>query len=541
MRYLELPRPIKPFQITLPLRILAIVSAPSDVETIDAGQERSKLEEALEPLRKNGAVAIDWLEDANLAALYRRLSTKDRAPYHILHFIGHGGYVSEAKEGVLLFEGEDGRSKPETGDKLGAILRGEDSLRLAVLNSCEGARASLNDPFSSVATSLIEHDIPAVIGMQFEITDRAAILFSGEFYGALADGRAVDESVSQARMAIFADNNDIEWGTPVLFMRVSDGRLFDVLPRDDANVQPGGLATAVAQPATAQPAVAEPPVAEPPVAEPPVAEPVAKPAPPVPPVPPVPPASPVPAAAGEPPAAIAVAATAEAERAKREADAETERKRAEAAAEEERGRRESARRRRLGILAVVGTLVGVGLLAILFSLIRPGSVQSIALSVPPGGPPFVVEVSGTGFEPGEEVSLAIGSTIVDTATAADDGTFSTSITVPEGARSPIEVTVIGATSGRSASGSVALAASETTEATTTEATTTEATTTEATTTEATTTEATTADGGHNDGGHNDGGHNDDGGHHNAVGRIDDDPLLFGADRPGYGRPECRPL
>ena len=99
---------------------------------------------------------------------------------------------------------------------------------MAVLNSCEGARASLNDPFSSVATSLIEHEVPAVIGMQFEITDRAAILFSGEFYAALADGRAVDEALSQARMAIFADNNDIEWGTPVLFMRVTDGRLFDV-------------------------------------------------------------------------------------------------------------------------------------------------------------------------------------------------------------------------------------------------------------------------------------------------------------------------
>ncbi len=170
---------------------------------------------------------------------------KDRPGYHILHFIGHGGYVSEAKEGVLLFEGKDGRSKRETGDKLGAILRSEDSLRLAVLNSCEGARASLNDPFSSVATSLIEHEIPAVIGMQFEITDRAAILFSGEFYRALADGRAVDESLSQARMAIFADNNDIEWGTPVLFMRVTDGRLFDVQASPEVAAPPRVVGPAV--------------------------------------------------------------------------------------------------------------------------------------------------------------------------------------------------------------------------------------------------------------------------------------------------------
>ena len=228
VRYLDLPKPIKPFRIQLPLRILAIVSAPIGAEQIDAALERTKLEEALAPLKRDGAVAIDWLEEASLSALYRLLSSKHRAEYHILHFIGHGGYVNEANEGVLLFEDEHGRRRDETGDKLGTLLHSEDSLRLAVLNSCEGARASLNDPFSSVATSLIEHEIPAVIGMQFEITDRAAILFSGEFYAALADGRAVDESVSQARMAIFADNNDIEWGTPVLFMRVTDGRLFEV-------------------------------------------------------------------------------------------------------------------------------------------------------------------------------------------------------------------------------------------------------------------------------------------------------------------------
>ena len=367
VRYLDLPKPIKPFQIQLPLRILAIVSAPTDAEPIDASQERSKLEEALAPLKKVGAVAIDWLEEANLAALYRLLSSKDRPPYHILHFIGHGGYVNEAKQGVLLFEDKDGRRKGETGDKLGAILHVEDSLRLAVLNSCEGARASLSDPFSSVATGLIEHEIPAVIGMQFEITDRAAILFSGEFYAALADGRAVDESLSQARMAIFADNNDIEWGTPVLFMRVTDGRLFDV---------------------QASPRVEPPPPA----------------------------------------------------------------------AEQERKRLETERRRRLPVLAAVATLVGAGLLAFLLIFVLPGPVASIEVSVPPGGASDVVQVTGTGFEPGEVVNLDIDSAIVGTATATENGTISTSITVPAGARSPVEVSAVGRTSGRSASGSFALAA-----------------------------------------------------------------------------------
>jgi hypothetical protein len=227
VRYLDLPKPRRPLQIELPLRILALVSAPVDAEAIDARQERTKLEGALAPLVANGAISIDWLEEASLRALQHQLR---KADYHVFHYIGHGGYDEDADDGVLLFEDEQGRGRRVSGIELGTILADEVSLRLAVLNSCEGARTSVQDPFSGVATSLIEREIPAVIGMQFEITDRAAIVFAGEFYSALADGLPVDSSVAEARKAIYADQNDIEWGTPVLFMRVADGRLFDVQP-----------------------------------------------------------------------------------------------------------------------------------------------------------------------------------------------------------------------------------------------------------------------------------------------------------------------
>ena len=108
------------------------------------------------------------------------------------------------------------------------MLADETSLRLAVLNSCEGARTSSDDPFAGTAASLVHREIPAVVAMQFEITDRAAVVFGGEFYAALADGYPVDSALAEARKAIFADQNDVEWGTPVLFMRVADGQIFDV-------------------------------------------------------------------------------------------------------------------------------------------------------------------------------------------------------------------------------------------------------------------------------------------------------------------------
>jgi hypothetical protein len=225
VRYLDLPKPRRPVQVTLPIRILALVSAPVDAEPIDDAEERDRLESALAPLMRSGAVAIDWVEEASLRGLQRQLRKDD---YHVFHFIGHGGYDQDADDGVLLLEGEGRRGRLISGAQLGTILADEVSLRLAVLNTCEGARSSLIDPFSGVATSLIEREIPAVVGMQFEITDRAAIVFASEFYAAIADGMSVDSSVAEARKAIYADENDIEWGTPVLFMRVADGRLFDV-------------------------------------------------------------------------------------------------------------------------------------------------------------------------------------------------------------------------------------------------------------------------------------------------------------------------
>ena len=65
--------------------------------------------------------------------------------------------------------------------------------------------------------------------MQYPVTDRAAVEFARSFYESLADGLPVDASVAEARKAVsFAIADTAEWGTPVLFMRTSDGRVFDV-------------------------------------------------------------------------------------------------------------------------------------------------------------------------------------------------------------------------------------------------------------------------------------------------------------------------
>ena len=226
VRYLDLPRRSRTLRVSPPLRILGIISNPTDYQQLKIDEERQSLEHALSHVLDTHAVELHWLSRPTLPALLNALRTNT---FHALHFIGHGMYNIESDKGALVFEDETGWARPVTGDHLGLILQDFSSLRLAVLNACEGARSSRHDPFSGVAGALIQRDVPAVIAMQFEISDDSAITFAASFYEALAAGAAVDASLATARLSMFAKRTeDIEWGKPVLFMRVADARLFDV-------------------------------------------------------------------------------------------------------------------------------------------------------------------------------------------------------------------------------------------------------------------------------------------------------------------------
>ena len=229
VRSLDLRSVRPPYRLTLPLRILGVVSQPRGFAELDVERERKKLEEALAIPRRSELIELHWLEGGTLRDLEVGLSG-ELGDVHVLHYIGHGCYDERVGSGVLVLEDDSGGAREVTGEELGSVLQDERSLRLVVLNACEGARSSRLDPFSGVASSLVEYQIPAVIGMQFEITDRAAITFATRFYGSLAARFPVDAALAQARKAIFAAENDVEFATPVLFLRATAAQLFDVEP-----------------------------------------------------------------------------------------------------------------------------------------------------------------------------------------------------------------------------------------------------------------------------------------------------------------------
>lgn len=225
VRYPEVLAPRQPLEIALPLRILGMVARPGDQHSLEVDEERRRLHTAVAGLERAGLVELSWVAGQTYNALQDAL---DQGPWHVFHFVGHGGYNRDTEEGTLVLADHTGRTRRVGADDLSRLLAEHYTLRLVVLNACDTGRGSALDAFSSTAGALVRRWIPAVVAMQFEISDPAAIVFAETFYCSVAKRRPVDDSVMRARRALRLDNKDtLEWGTPVLYLRAPQGRIFD--------------------------------------------------------------------------------------------------------------------------------------------------------------------------------------------------------------------------------------------------------------------------------------------------------------------------
>ena len=214
--------------ITHPLRVLGMISSPRGLPTLDVELERELLEQALKPHIDDGRVELHWLEDASWDGLHAELL---EGAWHVLHFVGHGGYDTDTDEGVLAFVGRDGRADLVPASALADLLdEAEPTPRLVILNSCQSGTGGPTDLFSGTAAALAHSGIRAVAAMQFTISDTAAIAFARGFYTSLAHNRGIDEAVRSGRIGILGlGRGTLEWVTPVLYLR-GDARLFDLVP-----------------------------------------------------------------------------------------------------------------------------------------------------------------------------------------------------------------------------------------------------------------------------------------------------------------------
>lgn len=220
VRYLGVAQGERPLAVPLPLRLLVIVSNPSDLPRLAVEEEWARLNQALDDLVEQGKLIVERLERATLATLRQWLR---RQEVNLLHFIGHGSFDLPRNEGSLVFENEAQQAAQVNSAQLATVLGDHAALRLVFLNACQGASGGSQESFAGVAQKLVQQGVPALLAMQFAVSDRSAIALAHEFYLALSDGLPIESAVSEARKAIYSEGEAFEWGTPVLFSRSPDG------------------------------------------------------------------------------------------------------------------------------------------------------------------------------------------------------------------------------------------------------------------------------------------------------------------------------
>ena len=104
VRYVQLPVQPRAVPVTLPLRVLVIRSKPPDYPQLDLEAEWAQVAAALSELTDAGALAFTELAAPTLGELRRALL---RDTFHVLHYMGHGGF-DQQRGGVLLFTDRSG-------------------------------------------------------------------------------------------------------------------------------------------------------------------------------------------------------------------------------------------------------------------------------------------------------------------------------------------------------------------------------------------------------------------------------------------------
>ncbi len=246
VRYQEMARAITDLSTALPLRMLVAIPEYSPrFEAVSAGRERRVIEDALKDMRD--AVEIDFFEGKSVTwdGLDERLR---EGQHHCFHFIGHGTFQKD--RGYVVLAGSGGEDEIVADERFAHLFTNLPSIRLVVLNACQGATASSSHALAGTAAHMVSEGVPAVVAMQFSVLDKAAIKFARTFYRSLFRGHdsgRVDVAISHARHALrsgFPDQR--EMATPVLVTHASDGVLF-VPERESVWTdmrRPGSLTTA---------------------------------------------------------------------------------------------------------------------------------------------------------------------------------------------------------------------------------------------------------------------------------------------------------
>ncbi|MBN1248959.1 MAG: PQQ-binding-like beta-propeller repeat protein, partial [Anaerolineae bacterium] len=229
-RYLPVERPWGGAVAERPIRVLAAIANPDDLaERYDVPPLNVKMERFL---LANAFAGIDphqiRLEFLPPPVTLERLSRAMLEGYHWLHLVGHGRYNARQERMDLLLEDAHGSTRAIASHLLCRMLAHQGAQpQLVFLSVCQSAVGPDGHVLNGLAAKLVEVGVPAVVAMRDRVQMRAAQQLARTFYEGLARHGMADRALNQARDALLAaDLPGVQ--SPVLYMRLSSGRLWDV-------------------------------------------------------------------------------------------------------------------------------------------------------------------------------------------------------------------------------------------------------------------------------------------------------------------------
>jgi hypothetical protein len=182
------------------ITVLFVASNPVDRKTLSLDEEIRQIDKKIRMAEYRDALDLVDAWAARPDDLIQKLYEKKP---RIVHFSGHG-----LKAGIAL-QGDDGKTKIVNDRALKALFTNhKDHIRVVVLNAC----------YSQSQANAISEVVDCVIGMRYEITDGAAIIYAGSFYRAIGFGKSVREAHEAGKVALMLEDVPEE-GTPVLLFR----------------------------------------------------------------------------------------------------------------------------------------------------------------------------------------------------------------------------------------------------------------------------------------------------------------------------------
>lgn len=245
-RYTPLEAPIPPAVVERPIGLFVSVANPSD---LPPDLKPALVEEEIETLRQAVSGNPNWKISllAGRTGLPEAVKTQLHAEgwelldgattlaniargvqdAHVWHFIGHGSFNRQTRNGLLHLEKDDGTRQAAPDVDVVQKLSGARNLRLIFMVACQSAErpTDIEHPFIGVAPKLVQSGVPAIVAMQDYVPIEFARSLTGDFYKRLLAHGKVDEALSEARNTLFG-RKSAAWAIPVLFMRLRGGQLF---------------------------------------------------------------------------------------------------------------------------------------------------------------------------------------------------------------------------------------------------------------------------------------------------------------------------